>query len=88
MKWQRSGMTRAQQRMDLDLGIGGLMAGLVLSSIGFGLFLFGKKQRRAPQLAGGVLLMVLPIAPCALWIEWLVGAAICGGVWLAARAGW
>lgn len=72
----------------MDMSGPALIAGLVLSSIGLGLFLYGKKQRRAPQLGGGVLLMLLPILPCAVWLECALGALVLVGVQLAVRAGW
>jgi len=60
---------------------------MVVSTIGLGVFMYGKKQTRGPQLAGGAALMVAP---------YLVGGAagILGAgavlgllVWLAVRAG-
>ena len=37
-----------------------LFAWTVIGSIGLGLFVYGKKQRRVPHLGAGVLLMVYP----------------------------
>ncbi|MGE3175413.1 MAG: hypothetical protein AB7O97_22500 [Planctomycetota bacterium] len=65
-----------------------LFSGLVLSSIGIGLFVFGRKQRRAPQLLAGVTLMVLPVLPIWLWCQWLLAALVGVGTVLATRAGW
>ena len=39
---------------------GSLFAGLFVSGVGLGLFLYGKKQARLPQLVAGLLLMLLP----------------------------
>ena len=37
-----------------------LFAAVVIGSVGLGLFVYGKKQRRVPHLGAGVLLMVYP----------------------------
>jgi hypothetical protein len=37
-----------------------LLWGLLFGSIGFGFFLYGKRQRRAVPLVCGILLMVFP----------------------------
>lgn len=64
-----------------------MIAGFVVSTIGLGIFLYGRKQRRPPQLVAGSLMMVLPFAvPGALWI-WIGGAVAIGTTWVAVRAG-
>lgn len=64
-----------------------LAVGLVVSAIGCGLFLYGRKQTRAPQLVAGLLLLALPM--CGLGPWWVAGggAACIAGTWLAVRAG-
>lgn len=51
-----------------------IIVGFVISTVGFSLFLYGRKQRRAPQLLVGVLQMLAP------WIVtdplWLSAAAV------------
>lgn len=70
----------------MDLSTGALLASLAVNALGLGLFLYGKKLRRIPQAAGGILLMAGPyFLPGALWIL-LFGAAVTAGVWFAARA--
>lgn len=72
----------------MDLTTATLVAGFLVSTVGFSLFLYGKKQVRPPQLVGGVLMMALPfIVPGALWIT-VGGIALAGGTWAAARAGY
>lgn len=64
-----------------------LLAGFVVSTIGFSLFLYGKKQARPPQLVAGLLMMLVPFAvPGAVWI-YVSGAALGAGTWAAVRAG-
>ncbi len=65
-----------------------ILTGFVGSTIGFSIFLYGKKQARLPQLVAGMLLMVVPFLMLpALWtgvLSALVVAVLWGGV----RAGW
>ncbi len=39
-----------------------IIAGFLISTVGFSFFLYGKKQGRVPQLVAGMLLMVCPFA--------------------------
>ncbi len=74
--------------MFTDMSPAGLIVSLIASSIGFALFVYGKKQRRPPQLVAGALLMGLPvIVPDPLWMG-VTSAAALGGNWFAVRAGW
>ena len=41
---------------------GTIIAGFLISTVGFSFFLYGKKQGRVPQLIAGMLLMVCPFA--------------------------
>lgn len=38
-----------------------IITGFIVSTIGFSFFIYGKKQRRPPQLVVGIFLMVAPI---------------------------
>ncbi|HZV01444.1 MAG TPA: hypothetical protein VFF73_32320 [Planctomycetota bacterium] len=44
----------------MNLDAGSLFASLAISSVGFGIFLYGKKQKRLPHLLAGVALMAYP----------------------------
>jgi len=47
-----------------------IIAGFVVSTVGFSIFLFGKKQRRMPQLAVGIAMMASPlIVTDPLWMS-------------------
>jgi len=72
--------------MSFDPGV--LFLSLVTSGIGFVLFVYGKKQGRAPQLAGGLALMVYPYFVSTVTMMLAIGTAICAAVWLAVRQGW
>lgn len=61
---------------------------LVVSSIGFSLFIYGKKQVRVPQLVAGLVMMGYPyVVTDALWMA-LVAGVVLLGLWLSVRAGW
>ena len=64
------------------------MISLLVGSIGFVLFVYGKKQARYPQLVAGLVLMVYPYFVGNAWAMLVVGAIIIGGLWLAVREGW
>ena len=73
--------------MDFDFTTGGLLAGMLVSSVGFGLFVYGKRQERVPQLLSGLALMVYPMFLTTALPILGVGAAIVGGLWVALRSG-
>jgi hypothetical protein len=72
----------------MDLSTDGMMLSMVLGTVGFSLFVYGKKQERFPQLVGGVALMVFPYFVSGT--AWTLGmaAAIAAGVILAVNAGY
>lgn len=74
--------------MGFDLSPGAIMAGLVVSSIGTGYFIYGKKQRRAPQLIVGIGLMVMPMLVESPWAILGIGAGLIGGLTIALRYGY
>jgi hypothetical protein len=58
-----------------------LMMSMLVSTIGFGFFIYGKKQERLPQLLAGFVLMTYPY-----FVEnvpWMIGI---GGVVMSALA--
>ncbi|MGB8329088.1 MAG: hypothetical protein WCE62_03100 [Polyangiales bacterium] len=64
-----------------------LIVSLVGSSIGFVLFMYGKKQHRPVQLGVGLLLMLLPFfVQDGLWLG-VSSALLCALVWVAVKAG-
>ena len=72
----------------MDLSASSLLASLFASSIGFSLYLYGKKQARSPQLIVGIVLMVFPyFIDGALAIAAIAGALV-GAMWLAICYGW
>jgi hypothetical protein len=64
-----------------------LFAGVVVSAFGVGFFIYGKKQRRAPQLVTGVLLSVFPFFVSGALATYAIAAAIVVAMWIAIRRG-
>jgi hypothetical protein len=72
----------------VDIDASSLIAGLVVSSIGYVLFSYGRKMTRPPHLLGGLILMVFPyFVPGVPWMLAL-GAVLCALVWLAVKLGY
>jgi hypothetical protein len=71
----------------MDLTPGSLFASLIVGSIGFGIFLYGRKQSRLPQLLTGLALMTYPYFVAS--VAWMLGIAgvLLVGLTLAVRAG-
>jgi hypothetical protein len=71
----------------MDLSAGTLLASLFVSTIGFGLFRYGKSEMRTPQLLVGLVMMIYPyFIANVVWSFGLAGALL-AAVWLATRAG-
>ena len=71
----------------MDLSASSLVASLVVSSVGFALFMYGKKQVRVPQYSVGMVLMVAPYFTTTAGNTFgLAGVLLCGLV-IAVRSG-
>ncbi len=71
----------------MDFSAGWLMTSFLVSTVGLGFFLYGKKQTRIPQLACGILLMGHPyVVSSPLWMLGITSALL-AGLWLALRVG-
>jgi hypothetical protein len=64
-----------------------ILASFLVGTVGFGIFVYGKKQSRLPQLVAGILLLA------ASWLvsspAWMVACAVLviGALWYGTRAG-
>ncbi len=64
-----------------------LFASVVVGSIGFGFFLYGKRQRRMPHLVAGIALMVFPYFVGSVALMLVIAAALVGLLALASYLG-
>lgn len=71
----------------MNFSPGWLLASLCVSSIGTGLFVYGKKQMRMPQFLAGVLLILESAFVSSVPWMFTLAAAILGGLWGIVRAG-
>lgn len=64
-----------------------LLASLFIGSVGLGLFMYGKRQRRAPHLAVGIVLMVYTYFVPNVPLMVVIGAGLVGLLGLASYMG-
>jgi hypothetical protein len=64
-----------------------IFASLLVGSIGFVLFAYGRKSGRPPHVATGIVMMIFPyFAPSATWVL-VIGASILALLAVAVRLG-
>ncbi|MGK0480960.1 MAG: hypothetical protein ACJAQ3_000930 [Planctomycetota bacterium] len=68
-----------------DLSPATLFAGMVVSGIGFAVFMYGKNESQFLQLMVGLAMMACPMFIPGAVANYLVGAALLGGLWAGAR---
>ena len=64
-----------------------MLAGMLVSTVGGGFFLYGKREGRVPQLVAGIALMIIPGFVEGAPLLLALGAGLLGALWLALRAG-
>lgn len=65
-----------------------LVAGFVVSGVGFVLFSYGRKMSRAPHVLFGLVLMVFPYFVPSVLAALGIAALLCGLLYLVVRAGY
>ena len=65
-----------------------LIAGFLISGVGFVLFSSGRKLGRVPHVVVGLVLMIFPYFVPSVLVMIRVGALLCGLLFLATRAGY
>ncbi len=72
----------------MSLDPGSLFLSILISAVGVGFFIYGKKQRRAPQLIAGVLLMGYSYFVGSVAWMLVIAAAVLTALWWVVRLGW
>ena len=72
--------------MNFDLTT--IVCGLLVSSVGFVLFQYGRKMSRAPHVGVGLVLMVFPYFVPGVWLMFGIAALLCGLLFLAVQRGY
>lgn len=67
---------------------GSLIAGLVVSGVGFVFFSYGRKMSRPPHVIIGIIMMVFPYFVPSVIAMFAIGALLCGLLYMATRAGY
>jgi hypothetical protein len=71
----------------MELDAAWLFVSILVSSVGLGILIYGKRQSRGPHLLAGLLLFVAPyFTPGIGWMLG-VGAVIVVSLWMAVRLG-
>jgi hypothetical protein len=64
-----------------------MLLSMLISSVGFVAFVYGKRQERTPQLAAGIVLLVFPyFVSSLLWMA-LIAVAVLGLMTVAIKLG-
>ena len=74
--------------LSVNLDASSLIAGFVVSGVGFVLFSYGRKMGRVPQVITGLVLMVFPYFVPGVPLMFGIAALLCGLLYLATRAGY
>ena len=72
----------------MNLDASSLIAGLVVSGVGFVFFSYGRKMSRAPHVIIGIIMMVFPYVVPSVIAMFAIGALLCGLLYMATRAGY
>ena len=72
----------------MNLDAGSLVAGFVVSGVGFVFFSYGRKMGRSPHVITGLVLMIFPYFIPGVLLMFGIGALICALLYLATRAGY
>lgn len=67
---------------------GTLIAGFLVSGVGFVLFSYGKKMGRVPHVITGLVLMVFPYFVPGVLLMFGIAALLCAALYMATRAGY
>ena len=65
-----------------------ILAGFAVSTVGFGFFMYGKKQGRPPQIAFGLIAMIYPYFVGGPLFVFGIFVLLLGLMLLALRFGW
>jgi hypothetical protein len=72
----------------VNLDAGSLIAGLVVSGVGYVFFSYGRKMTRTPHVIIGLIMMVFPYFIPGVITMFAIAALLCGLLYMATRAGY
>ena len=65
-----------------------LLVSVLISAVGVGFFVYGKKQQRAPHLAVGIVLIGYTYFVSSVAVMVAIAVGLLVALWLAVRMGW
>jgi len=71
----------------MDFDVNSLLASFVVSSVGFVLFVYGKRMSRAPHLLVGLVLLIYPYFVGAVLPMFGIAAVLLGLLWFVVKRG-
>jgi hypothetical protein len=71
----------------MDLDANSLLASMAIGLVGGGLFLYGRRQGRFPQMLVGAVLVAYPYFVSNVAMMATIAAALVAALWLAVRMG-
>lgn len=71
----------------MNLDANSLLASLLISSIGFVLFVYGRRMRRIPQLAVGLVMLIYPYFVSTVWLMLAIAAVLLSLLWFGVKQG-
>jgi hypothetical protein len=71
----------------MDFDVSSLIASFVVSSVGFVLFMYGKRMSRAPHLVIGLVLLIYPYFIAAVLPMFGVALVLVALLWFAVKRG-
>jgi hypothetical protein len=71
----------------VNLDASSLIAGFVVSGVGFVLFSYGRKMGRVPHVVAGLVLMIFPYFVPSVPLMFGIGAVLCVLLYALTRAG-
>jgi hypothetical protein len=71
----------------MDMNPSNLMASMLIGTVGLGIFMYGKKQQRLPQLVTGLVLMAFPYFVASTAWMFGIGAGVIAVLVVVVRAG-
>lgn len=72
----------------MNFDVNSLLASVLVSSIGFVLFVYGKRMRRLPQLAVGLMLLLYPYFVSGVALMFGIAVVLLFLMWVALRFGY
>jgi hypothetical protein len=71
----------------MDFDAGSLIASMVVSSVGFVLFMYGRKMGRAPHIVFGLALLIYPYFVPGVFLMLGIAVILCGLLWFLVQRG-